>query len=111
MNHIENILTKEPINIFGRPTFLPVNFARYYDKLWTKGRMMRIIKLPGERNIALEIATPTHYPDKRFIKMAKSEGLKFTFGTNARNNNAGKMHYGLAMIKECGLIKDDMVYL
>lgn len=33
MKHIENILIKEPINIFGRPTFLPINFARYYDRL------------------------------------------------------------------------------
>lgn len=111
MNHIENILTTEPINIFGRPTFLPINFARYYDRLWTKERMMRIITLAGEKNIALEIATPTHFPDKKFIKLAKSEGLKFTFGTNARNNNAGKLHYGLAMIKECGLTKDDMFTL
>lgn len=108
MNHIENILKYEPINIFGRPTFLPINFARYYNKLWTKERMMKIIRLAGERNIALEIATPTHFPDEKFIKLAKLEGLKFTFGTNARNNNAGKLHYGLSMVKACGLTKDDM---
>lgn len=111
MGHIENILRYEPINIFARPTFLPINFARYYDKLWTKERMMKIITLAKKRNIALEIQTPTHLPDKKFIKMAKAHGLKFTFGTNARNNNAGKMHYGLQMIKECGLTKDDMFFL
>lgn len=111
MGHIENILKYEPINIFGRPTFLPINFARYYNKLWTKERMMKIINLAGQRNIALEIQTPTHFPDKKFIKLAKSKGLKFTFGTNARNNNAGKMHYGLQMIKECGLTKEDMFLL
>ena len=108
MGHIENILRYEPLNIFARPTFLPINFARYYDKLWTEDRMMKIITLAGKRNIALEIQTPTHLPSKKFIKMAKAEGLKFTFGTNARNENAGKMHYGLKMIKECGLTRDDL---
>jgi histidinol phosphatase-like PHP family hydrolase len=111
MEHIENILRYEPIDIFGRPTYLPINFARYYDKLWTKERMMKIITLAGQRNIALEIQTPTHLPDKQFIKMAKAQGLKFTFGTNARNDNAGKLHYGLQMVKECGLTKDDMFVL
>jgi histidinol phosphatase-like PHP family hydrolase len=111
MEHIENILKYEPINIFGRPTFLPINFARYYDTLWTNERMMKIITLAGKRNIALEIQTPTHLPDKKFIKMAKAQGIKFTFGTNARNDNAGKLHYGLQMVKECGLTKDDMFFL
>lgn len=108
MGHIENILRYEPINIFARPTFLPINFARYYDTLWTEERMMKIITLARKRNIALEIQTPTHLPSKEFIKMAKAERLKFSFGTNARNENAGKMHYGLQMMKECGLTRDDL---
>ena len=111
MEHIEYILKNEPINIFARPTYLPVNFGRYYDKVWTDERMDRIIELAKRRNIALEISTPMHVPSKKFILKAKEEGLKFTLGTNARNNDAGKFHYGIKMIKECNLTRDDFLQI
>ena len=111
MNHIENILTNEPITIFARPTYLPVNFSRYYDKVWTDERIDKIIQLAKQRNIALEISTPMHVPSKKFIMKAKEAGLKSTLGTNARNDDAGKMHYGIQIIKECNLSKDDFLQL
>lgn len=111
MKHIEHILTKEPITIFARPTYLPVNFARYYDNVWTNDRFDKIIELAKQRNIALEISTPMHVPNKEFILRAKSKGLKFTMGTNARNNDAGKLHYGIQMIKECNLTRDDFLII
>ena len=111
MEHIEYILTNEPITIFARPTYLPVNFARYYDEVWTNDRITKIIELAKKRNIAIEISTPMHVPNKEFILQAKSNGLKFTLGTNARNNDAGKLHYGHQMIKECKLTKDDFLII
>ena len=111
MSHIENILKYEPITIFARPTYLPVNFARYYDQLWTEDRMMLIINLAKQKNIAIEISTPMHVPNKKFIMLAKANGLKFSFGTNARNVNAGKLHYGYKMMKECKLTEGDMLIL
>lgn len=111
MDHIENILKYEPITIFARPTYLPVNFGRYYDALWTADRIQRIIKLAKERNITFEISTPMHVLKKDIILAAKKEGLKFSFGTNARNFDAGKLHYGIKMVEECGLSKNDMLIL
>ena len=111
INHIENILKYEPITIFARPTYLPINFARYYDKLWTNDRVSKIIELAKNNNIALEISTPMHVPSKKIILQAKAAGLKFTFGTNARNFNAGKFHYGLQMAKECNLTADNMLII
>ena len=109
MKHIENILEGEPITIFGRPTYLPVNFSRYYDELWTSERINTIIGLAKKRNIALEISTPMHVPKKEIIIKAKKTGLKFALGTNSRNSNAGKLHYGLKMMQECSLTEDDML--
>jgi histidinol phosphatase-like PHP family hydrolase len=111
MNHIENILKHEPITIFARPTYLPVNFGRYYDTLWTDDRVHKIINLAKDRDIAFEISTPMHVPKKEIIIAAKKAGLKFTFGTNARNSDAGKLHYGLKMVAECGLDRDHMLIL
>ncbi len=111
MDHIENILKHEPITIFGRPTYLPVNFGRHYDALWTPERVEKIIALAAENGIAFEISTPMHVPSKAVILRAKDAGIKFTFGTNARNDDAGKLHYGLKMVAECGLSGDNMLIL
>jgi histidinol phosphatase-like PHP family hydrolase len=111
MDHIENILKYEPMTIFARPTYLPVNFGRYYDALWTAERVQTIIQLAKARDIAFEISTPMHVPKKEIIIEAKKAGLKFTFGTNARNFDAGKLHYGLKMAEECGLTREDMLIL
>ena len=43
------------------------------------------------------------------VIIGREAGLKFTFGTNARNFDAGKLHYGLKMVEECGLSRDDML--
>ncbi|MBN1873371.1 MAG: hypothetical protein JXA33_04005 [Anaerolineae bacterium] len=111
MQHIVHILTYEPIHIFARPTYLPINFARHYDELWTPERMHTIIDLARARNIALEIAENVRVPSMEFIKLAKAAGIKFTFGTNARNHNAGNLHYCLEMVEACGLTADDMFIL
>ena len=47
-------------------------------------RTSRMIDLAKQRNIAFEISTPMHVPNKAFIQQAKAAGIKFTFGTNAR---------------------------
>ena len=111
MAHIENILKYEPITIFARPTYLPVNFGRYYDGLWTPERVQQIIQWAKAREIAFEISTPMHVPKKEIILEAKKAGLKFSFGTNARNSDAGKLHYGLKMVEDCGLSQDDLLIL
>jgi general secretion pathway protein F len=50
-------------------------------------------------------------PKKTIIMQAKAAGIKFTFGTNARNHSAGMLHYGLQMVRECGLTAEDMLIL
>jgi histidinol phosphatase-like PHP family hydrolase len=111
MNHIVQILKNEPVTIFARPTYLPINFARHYDEIWTRKRMMTIIDLAKERNIALEIQENTRIPSEAFIKVAKKAGIKFTFGTNARNHNAGNFNYCIEMVQACGLTKEDMFFV
>jgi len=111
LQHITNILMYEPIQIFGRPTYLPINFARHYDEIWTPERMHLIIDIAKQRNIALEIAENVRVPNIKFIKLAKAAGIKFTFGTNARNQNAGNFHYCLEMAEVCGLTSEHMFML
>jgi hypothetical protein len=101
------ILNKEPINIFGWPLFLPVCIARDYYTLWTQDRMQQLISAAKTRNIAFEINDMSHTPHEEFIKMAKERGLKFTFGSDSRNNNAGRLAYCKRIARKCSLKEDD----
>lgn len=107
MDYIVQILSTEPIQIFGRPTYLPINFARHHAEVWTQKRMMQIIDIARARNIALEIQENIRLPTVEFVELAKKAGCKFTFGTNARNLNAGNLGYCLEVARQAGLTEDD----
>lgn len=107
MEHSLNILNTEPINIFGWPLFLPVCIARDYYTLWTEERMLQIIKAAKARNIAIEINDMAHTPHAEFILKAKEHGLKFTFGSDSRNFNAGRLVYCKEIAKKCNLTASD----
>jgi histidinol phosphatase-like PHP family hydrolase len=111
MQFIEQVLTTEPIDIFGWPTFLPVPIARQYAQLWTPQRVDRIIDLARARKIAIEINQLAHVPDENFITRAKRAGLKFTFGTDSRNDHATHFYYCYQMAQKCGLTEGDMFVL
>jgi len=107
MAHALDILENEPINIFGWPLFLPVCIARDYYTLWTEERMQKIITAAKKKNIAIEINDMSHTPHDKFIIKAKQAGLKFTFGSDARSPNAGRLAYSKAVAKKCNLKKED----
>ena len=107
MGHSIDILKNEPIDIFGWPLFLPVCIARDYYAIWTKERMQTIIDLAKAKNIAIEINEMAHVPHKAFIMAAKAQGLKFTFGSDARDPRAGALVYARQVAQACGLTKDD----
>jgi histidinol phosphatase-like PHP family hydrolase len=107
MAYTMEILNNEPINIFGWPLFLPVCIARDYYTLWTEDRMQQIISAASRRNIAIEINDMSHTPHEKFITMAKEQGLKFTFGSDARNQNAGRLAYCKDVARKCKLKQED----
>jgi histidinol phosphatase-like PHP family hydrolase len=108
MKFIGLVLATEPIDIFAWPTFLPLPVARQYKELWTRQRIEHIIDLAQSRKIAIEINEVAHVPDENFIVTAKRAGLKFTFGTDARNQNAAHFCYCYQMAQKCGLTEADM---
>jgi histidinol phosphatase-like PHP family hydrolase len=107
MKYTMDILTGEPIHIFGWPLFLPVCIARDYYALWTEERLQQIISAAKKRNIAIEINDMSHTPHEQFIRMAREQGLKFTFGSDSRNQNAGRLEYCKDIAKKCGLTGED----
>jgi histidinol phosphatase-like PHP family hydrolase len=110
MEHSLGILNHEPINIFGWPLSLPSCIGRDYYEVWTRERKQAIIDAAKARNIAFEINDMARVPDEDFIRMAKDQGLKFSFGTDSRNKYAGRLTYGMEMAKKCSLTKDHLYY-
>jgi histidinol phosphatase-like PHP family hydrolase len=104
---LEVLNNNEPINVFGWPLFLPVCIARDYYTLWTKDRMQQIISAASKRNIAFEINDLAHTPHEEFINMAKGQGLKFTFGSDTRDNKTGRLDYCKYIAKKCNLKRED----
>jgi len=107
MDHCVDILENEPIDIFGWPLFLPVCIARDYYTIWTDERLQTIIDLAKARNIAIEINEMAHVPHKEFIIEAKNQGIKFVYGSDARDPRAGAMVYGRRVAEACGLTKEN----
>ncbi len=107
LGFIARILGDEPIDIFGWPTFLPDSLAAQYDALWTAERMAQIIALAAARGVAIEINEFARVPGARFVRLAREAGLKFTCGTDSRDDRAALLPYGRQMIAECGLSAAD----
>jgi hypothetical protein len=97
----------EPINIWANPTYLPDNLISRYDELWTNTRMKSLIDAAVKNNVAIEINSRFKIPNARFIKMAKTAGAHFTFGTNQHGAGAGDITWSIEMAKDCGLTRED----
>jgi hypothetical protein len=102
------ILETEKVNIYANPTFLPDVIAKDYEALWTETRRKRVIQAAVKNGVAIEINNRYKLPSPSFIKMAKSAGAKFTFGTNNTGaQDLGRCEYGLDMIDQCRLEAKD----
>jgi len=109
VNRIENIIGKEPINIYVNATYLPDEISDQYDELWTDERMDKVIEVLKGNHVALEISARYKIPSARFIKRAKEAGVKFTFGTNNTGaDDLGRLEYCLDMIEVCDLHSEDL---
>ncbi len=105
--HIE-ILERQPLDILANTTWLPAAFAPYYDRLWTHARMDKVIATAVKHRVALEISASFKLPSLTFLKTAKAAGAKFSFGSNGRYPNMGKLGYCLDMARQLGLKREDL---
>jgi len=101
------ILTREPIDIYVNPTFLPDVIAAEYDTLWTEERMGRVIQAAVKNGVAIEINSRYKLPGERFIQKAKEAGAKFAFGTNNGDKDLGDLAYSRRMARKYNLTRED----
>jgi len=104
------ILEKLPIDIFSHPTWVPRKFNEHFDKLWTEERMRKVVDALKRTGTALEIDAGTRLPKMNFLKMAKEEGVTFSFGSNSGGKRIGDLDWSIETAKTLGLTKEDMFY-
>lgn len=108
VSKIENIISKEPVDIYVNPTFLPAVLADRYDELWTDERIDRLVKVLVDYEVALEINSGRNIPSEKILRRAKEGGVKFTLGTNNVTPDFGRLDYSLEMVEKLGLTYKDM---
>ena len=55
----------------------------------------------------IKINDMSRTPHEKFINMAREQGLKFAFGSDSRNQNAGRLSYCKSIAKKCNLKKEN----
>ncbi len=99
--HVE-ILSREPIDILANPTYLPAAIVKQYDALWTPRRVQKIIDAAVKYGVAIEISSSYCLPKLPFLKLAKLAGAKFSFGSNIRGPEVGKLDYAWTWSRPSG---------
>lgn len=107
VKRIEGVM-REPIDIYANATYIPDQIAADYDALWTQERKQRVIDAALRNEVAIEINNRRKIPSPAFLKMAKAAGCKFSFGTNNAEAELGRLEYPMQMVKECGLVWQDI---
>ena len=105
--HVQ-IMAETPLDILANTTWLPATIAADYDKLWTDARMRKVIDAAVKNGVALEISSRYEIPKLPFLIMARAAGAKFSFGSNGRYPNMGKLDYCVQIAKELGLTRREM---
>jgi len=105
--HVE-IMTREPIDILVNTTWLPAGMLEQWELYWTPMRMQKVVDAALKYGIALEISSGFRLPKLPFLKLAKKAGAKFSFGSNGRYPNMGKLDYSFEMAKQLDLTPADM---
>ncbi|MGD0499017.1 MAG: hypothetical protein ABSC23_11335 [Bryobacteraceae bacterium] len=108
VNWMVEICEREPLDIFAHPTWMPRKFNADYDKLWTEERMKTFASALKRTGIACEIDCGMRLPKLAFLKIAKDQGVKFSFGSNSGGRTVTDIGYSVEMAKQLGLTAKDM---
>jgi histidinol phosphatase-like PHP family hydrolase len=105
---IIEILETTPLDIWSHPMWVTRKFNPRLEEMWTEDRMRRVVQTLKNTNTAVEIDSSVKLPTMTFLKMAKSEGIKFSFGANSSADKINPIDWSIATAKELGLTKNDM---
>jgi histidinol phosphatase-like PHP family hydrolase len=105
---IIEILETTPLDIWSHPMWVTRKFTAQLERMWTEERMRRVIATLKNTNTAVEIDSAVRLPTMPFLRMAKAEGIKFSFGASSQGAKINPIDWSIATAKELGLTRKDM---
>jgi histidinol phosphatase-like PHP family hydrolase len=105
---IIEILETTPLDIWSHPMWVTRKFTANLEQMWTQERMRRVVMSLKNTNTAVEIDSSVKLPTMPFLKMAKAEGIKFSFGASSQGARINPLDWSIATAKELGLTRKDM---
>jgi histidinol phosphatase-like PHP family hydrolase len=105
---IVEILETTPLDIWSHPMWVTRKFTPQLEQMWTEERMRRVVRTLKNTNTAVEIDSSVKLPTMPFLKMAKAEGIRFSFGASSQGARINPVDWSIATAKELGLTKKDM---
>jgi len=105
---IAEILETTPLDIWSHPMWVTRKFTPQFEQMWTEERMRRVVATLKNTNTAVEIDSSVKLPTMPFLKMAKAEGIKFSFGASSQGARINPVDWSIATAKELGLTRKDM---
>jgi histidinol phosphatase-like PHP family hydrolase len=76
--------------------------------LWSEKRVQKVVDAAVKHGVAVEISSSLRLPKLFWLEMAKEAGTTFSFGSNIRGPEVGKMDYCIEMAKKLGLTRERM---
>jgi histidinol phosphatase-like PHP family hydrolase len=105
---IVEILETTPLDIWSHPMWVTRKFNPQLEQMWTEPRMRRVVQTLKDTGTAVEIDSSVKLPTMTFLKMAKAEGIKFSFGASSQGARINPIDWSIATAKELGLTRQDM---
>ena len=105
---IVEILETTPLDIWSHPMWVTRKFTSQLEKMWTEERMRRVVMTCKNTNTAVEIDSSVRLPTMPFLRMAKEEGLKFSFGASSQGTRVNPIDWSINTARDLGLTKKDM---
>ena len=107
---IVEILEKTPLDIWSHPMWVTRKFQPQLEQMWTEERMRRVVRVCRNTGTAIEIDSSVKLPTLPFIRMAREEGVKFSFGASSQGRQVNSIDWSIETARQAGLTAKDMFH-
>jgi putative hydrolase len=95
------------MEILAHPTLLPITLRAESARLWTPGRVSRLVRAAVENHVALEISGHWLLPSEELLREGLRQGAMFSLGSDGHGpDSMCDLAYPLAMVKALGIGPD-----
>jgi histidinol phosphatase-like PHP family hydrolase len=105
---IVEILETTPLDIWSHPMWVTRKFSAQLEKMWTEERMRRVVMTCKNTNTAVEIDSSVRLPTMPFLRIAREEGVKFSFGASSQGARVNPIDWSINTARDLGLTRKDM---